>query len=60
VHARVAALARHRQPDDPDVVTARAQLAVCREETTARRALGSLPPEARARFLASLQGATSV
>lgn len=43
-HAHVAALARHRAPDDPDLMTARAKL---REEALVRaveKALAKSPP----------------
>lgn len=52
IHARVAALARYRRPDDPEVVVARAELARCLEETRVLRVkLGSLPPQACAGLL---------
>ena len=60
IHARVAALARHRAPNDPEVAGAREQLALCRDQTNARRALNGMSPDDRARFLASFEGAPSV
>lgn len=56
IHARVAALSRHRAPNDPEVADARQQLVACRDETRARRALNAMSPEARKRLLASLEG----
>lgn len=44
-HARVAALARRRAPDDPELVQAREELARCLEVTRSLRVrIGSLSP----------------
>lgn len=56
-HARVAALARYRSPDDPEVALAREELARCKEKTRVLRArIGSLPASACEQVLASLVG----
>lgn len=44
-HARVAALTRHRGPDDPDVERAREELESCKEQTRrVRERIGGLSP----------------
>lgn len=44
-HARLAALVRHRAPDDPEVTAARAELERCKEQTRAvRTRISSVPP----------------
>jgi len=54
-HARVAALVRHRGPDDPAVIAARVELAQHLAETqTIRARLDGLTPEARQRLLVVL------
>lgn len=40
-HARVAALVRHRLPNDPELIEARRELARCLEQTRELRALVS-------------------
>lgn len=53
-HARVAALSRYRRPDDPEVVAARAELALCKEQTEAvRERIRSLPSAAWSQLLPS-------
>lgn len=59
-HARVAALARYRRPDDPEMVAARAELALCKEQTEAvRERIRSLPAERWAPLLHPLGKATA-
>lgn len=54
-HARLAALVRHRGPDDPEVDAARAELALHLSETRRiRDRLDSLTPDDRGRLLALL------
>lgn len=53
-HARVAALCRYRDPDDPEVVAARAELERCKEQIgTARARISSAPPADWAQLLPS-------
>lgn len=42
--ARVAALHRHRSPDDPELIEARVQLAAARAEQRIRELLDFAPP----------------
>lgn len=54
-HARVAALVRHRGPDDPAAAAARAELAQSRDVSRALRALETLSAEDCAQLLATFR-----
>jgi hypothetical protein len=57
--ARIAALSRDRQPDDPELVDARRALAALRLEEHVARVVASAPPltpEQRDRIAAILRG----
>jgi hypothetical protein len=52
LHARVAALSRHRHPGDPDIAAARAELERCKEANHALRVrISSLSPTVCAQLL---------
>ncbi|MFF2168152.1 hypothetical protein ACFVWP_46980 [Streptomyces sp. NPDC058175] len=53
-HARVAALLRYRDPDDPEVVAARAELERRKEQADyVREGISNLPPDMWAQLLPS-------
>lgn len=55
MHARVAALARYRTPDDPEFVAARAELERCKEQAdVVREGVSNLPPDLWAQLLPKL------
>lgn len=58
-HARVAALVRHRGPDDPAAQAARKELTQRRDVSRALKALETLSPEDSQELLATWQGAPS-
>lgn len=55
-HARVAALIRHRGPDDPEVAAAREQLAVCKAKAAAdRKRVRAVPIDVWAQVLTAVE-----
>lgn len=57
IHARVAALSRHRSPEDPEVAAARAALVRCKKQTHELRSrVQSLPASVLVKVLDAVDG----
>ncbi|WP_406263592.1 hypothetical protein OIA45_49145 (plasmid) [Streptomyces chartreusis] len=60
LHARLAALTRHRAPNDPELVATREELARCKAQTRELRArIGGMSPSKCAQLLTTSERATT-